>query len=184
MLAFSPAELRNDGKYHNVKVTVPNVKGLEIDARKGYFAPVQFTDPIEESKNNMREAVFSRDQLSDLPVELTAQLIKRDERAGQIVVKTRIYPQSLKLRHENGRRFGQVRVVCSVFDANGEYVTAVERVMDLQMRDEMFERTRESGVVLQTDIDVKPGRYLVRTVIRDVEGRQTSTKDAIVGDAP
>ncbi len=184
MLAFSPSELKSDGKYHNVKVTVAGGKGLEVDARKGYFAPVLFADPLEQARNDVREAVFSRDQLNDLPVELTAQLVKRDEKTAQIVVQTRLFPESLKLRHDGGRRYGQVRVMCSVFDANGQYVTAVEKVLDLQMRDEVFERTRESGVVSRTEIDIKPARYLVRVVIRDVEGRQTTTKDAIVGETP
>ena len=182
MLAFSPGDLKNDGKYHNIKVTIRNPNGLTVDARKGYFAPIQFGNPVEQAKDNVREAVFSREELKDFPVDVIAQLVKQDENTGRIVVQTRFYPQSLKLRKADGRNYGQVRMVCSVFDANGQYIKAVEKVMDLQIRDEVFEQQSKQGVVSRTDIEVKPGRYLVRVVIRDVEGQQTAARNVAVGE--
>ncbi len=48
------------------------------------------------------------------------------------------------------------------------------------MRDETVEQSRGNGLVLRCDFDVKPGKYLVRAVIRDLEGRQTTAQNAIV----
>jgi len=38
-LAYKPAELRADGKYHSIDILAQNHKNLKVRARKGYFAP-------------------------------------------------------------------------------------------------------------------------------------------------
>jgi VWFA-related protein len=183
MLTFSPREVKIDGKYHNVKVTVTKGDGLTVDARKGYYAPVRFSDPVEQAKDAMREAVFSRDELNDMPVEVTAELVKKAEQTAQIVAQARFYPQTLKLRKADGRHYGQVRMICSVFDPNGQYVKAVEKVLQLQIRDDLFERASQQGLAMRVDVDVKPGKYLVRVVIRDVDGQQTAARNLVVEEA-
>lgn len=183
MLAFSPGDVKLDGRYHNVKVTLRNGGGRTVDARKGYYAPVQFSDPVEQAKDAMREAVFSRDELNDMPVNVTADLIRNGDQTAQIVAQARFYPQTLRLRKADGRSYGQLRMICSVFDPNGQYIKAVEKVLELQIRDEIFEQARVQGVAMHADVDVKPGKYLVRIVIRDVEGRQTAARNLVVEEA-
>ena len=73
-------------------------------------------------------------------------------------------------------------MACSVFDPNGRYVKAIEKVAQLQIRDDILGETREKGIVLRGEIEVDPGKYLVRVVIRDVEGQQTTARNLIVGD--
>lgn len=40
-LAYKPAELRSDGRYHSIEILAENHKNLKVRARKGYFAPKQ-----------------------------------------------------------------------------------------------------------------------------------------------
>ncbi len=40
-LAYKPAELRPDGRYHSIEILAENHKNLKVRARKGYFAPKQ-----------------------------------------------------------------------------------------------------------------------------------------------
>jgi VWFA-related protein len=45
ILAFSPRELKRDGKYHELKLTLVNKpRGVSIQARRGYFAPSKTPD--------------------------------------------------------------------------------------------------------------------------------------------
>jgi VWFA-related protein len=39
VLAFSPQDLKNDGRFHKLKVTVNRGAKLTVQARKGYYAP-------------------------------------------------------------------------------------------------------------------------------------------------
>ncbi len=40
-LAYKPAELKLDGRYHSIEIVAQNRKNLRVRARKGYYAPQQ-----------------------------------------------------------------------------------------------------------------------------------------------
>jgi Ca-activated chloride channel family protein len=40
-LAYKPADLQADGRYHSIEIMAENHKNLKVRARKGYFAPKQ-----------------------------------------------------------------------------------------------------------------------------------------------
>jgi VWFA-related protein len=40
-LAYKPADLKADGRYHSIEILAENHKNLKVRARKGYFAPKQ-----------------------------------------------------------------------------------------------------------------------------------------------
>ena len=50
VLGFSPDNLKNDGSYHGLKVTLKNGEGLQVDARRGYWAPNHAVSPAEQSR--------------------------------------------------------------------------------------------------------------------------------------
>ena len=58
---------------------------------------------------------------------------------------------------------------------------AVEKVLQLQIRDEIIQQASVEGMAMRAEVDVKPGGYLVRVVIRDMDGQQTATRNVIVG---
>ena len=43
--------------------------------------------------------------------------------------------------------------------------------MEMRLKDATLEKLDQTGVTLKTNFDVKPGGYLVRLVVRDIEGR-------------
>jgi hypothetical protein len=181
LLSFSPKELKYDGKYHNVKVSLRNGKGLTVEARQGYYAPMRFSDPKAQATHEIRQAVLSREEISELPVELLAQYFKHTDKMSQVTVHARVYPQNIKLRKSDGRNYNQIRIVSTVFDTNGILVAGREQIVDLQMRDATVERANQTGIVVRTDFEVKPGPYLVRMVVRDAEGQQISAQNSVVG---
>lgn len=40
-IAYKPAELEQNGRYHTIEIAAENRKGLKVRARKGYYAPKQ-----------------------------------------------------------------------------------------------------------------------------------------------
>ncbi len=78
MLGFSPVTLKLDGRYHALKITLANMKGMTVQARKGYYAPTHPTDPADQAKQQIEEVFFSRDEIRDLPAVLQTQYFKAD----------------------------------------------------------------------------------------------------------
>src|ERR1019366_9085535 len=50
VLGFSPQNLKFDGSYHNLKVTLKSSKDFTLLARRGYFAPKHELDAAQEAK--------------------------------------------------------------------------------------------------------------------------------------
>ncbi len=91
-LGFSPDNLRFDGSYHGLKVTLKNGASLKIDARRGYWAPNHSVSPTEEAKEEIEDAVFSREERLDIPVKLHTEFFKQSEAQAELTVETRIGP--------------------------------------------------------------------------------------------
>ena len=83
LLAFSPQNLKLDGSFHSLKVDVENAGGTDAPARaRGYYAPRHLSDPAETAKEEIREAIFSREEMREMPVELHTQFFKPSNEIG------------------------------------------------------------------------------------------------------
>jgi VWFA-related protein len=76
VLGFTPQNLKLDGKYHNLKVTLVNKQKWALQARHGYFAPRGEANPEAAAKEEIQQAVFSQEEMRELPIECQAQFFK------------------------------------------------------------------------------------------------------------
>ena len=178
LLGFSPQNLKLDGRFHNLKVTLKAEK-FQIQARKEYYAPKQAEDASEQAKREVEDAVFSQEQVSDIPVQLHTQFFKSGEDAAQLSVLVRMDLRHLHYRKVDGRNHDDVTVVSAVFDRNGNFVSGNQKIIQMRLKDETLATKLNSGVTLKTSFDVKPGSYLVRLVVRDDEGQMATQNSAI-----
>src|SRR5258705_11558665 len=88
LLGFSPQNLKIDGRFHSLKVALTSKDKFEIQARHGYFAPKTLMDPAESAKLEIQEALFSQEEIRDLPVEFQTQCFKKDEAHARLAVVT------------------------------------------------------------------------------------------------
>jgi hypothetical protein len=180
VLGFSPQNLKLDGAYHALKVKLVTAPGLDLQARHGYYAPRRLPDPAEDAKREIQEALFSRDELQDIPVELHMQFFKSSDIAAKIAVLARVNLQSLHFRKENGRNNDNLTVLAGVFDRNGNYISGVEQILELRLLDPTLEKLLNSGVTVRTNFDVAPGSYVIRLVVRDSEGQNMAARNGVV----
>jgi hypothetical protein len=71
-------------------------------------------------------------------------------------------------------------VITAIFDANGNYVSGEKKLVNLTLSEAGYAQVMNSGLVLKANFDLKPGRYMVRQVIRETEGSQTSARSGAV----
>jgi hypothetical protein len=183
VLGFAPQNLKYDGEFHALKVTLktnPPVS-LNIQARKGYYAPKKASNAEETAKQEIEEALFSRDELSDLPVELHTQYFKASEKDATIAVLCRMDPKHIPFRKADGRNNNVLTVVSAVFDRNGNLLSAIVKTADFKMKDETLAKLTAAGVMtLKTNFSVPPGSYMIRLVVRDSEGQLMSALNGAV----
>jgi VWFA-related protein len=183
LLAFSPQNLRMDGGFHSLKVSLKNSKefsGMNLIARKGYYAPTHTEDAKETALRELEEALFSREEMADIPVDMHTQFFKSGAESAKLALLIKIDVKKLKFRKVEDRNNDELTVVCGVFDRNGVYVTGVQKRIEMRLKDDTLEKRLDNGIVVRNTLDVKPGVYTVRLVVRDAEGAMMSARNGAV----
>jgi VWFA-related protein len=180
LLGFSPQNMKINGAYHTLKVSLTGKQKFSIQARHGYYAPRTIADPAEAAKEEIQEALFSQDEIHDLPVELQTQFFKKDPSEARLAVLTHVDVKGIRFRKAEGRNRDDLTVATAIFDENGNFVTGGEKIVQMKLLDKTFDRLSHSGFTLKSSFDVKPGTYLVRLVVRDAEGAQMAARNGAV----
>jgi VWFA-related protein len=180
VLGFAPQNLKLDGAYHALKVTLKMPHGLDVQARRGYYAPRHLANPEEDAKREIQEAMFSRDELQDIPIELHMQFFKSSDVAAKIAVLARVSVKNLRFRKADGRNIDNLTVLSGVFDRNGNYVAGMQKTVEMHLQDATLEKVLSSGITVRTNFDVAPGSYVIRLVVRDSEGQTMAARNGVV----
>jgi VWFA-related protein len=180
VLAFTPQDLKLDGSYHNLKVTLKNVKGMSLQVRKGYYSAKYSANPKEQVKQQIEEAFFSRDEIHDLPATLDTQYFKLDNGDVKLSAVATIDVKKLSFRKEADRNLNDVTIETGLFDADGNFVTGVEKVVTLRLLDGTMEKRLQSGIAVKSTFTVHPGRYMVRMVVRDTGDQLMAAQSSVV----
>jgi VWFA-related protein len=182
VLGFSPDNLKNDGSYHGLKVKLKEGAKLDVEARRGYWAPSRYLDPAEMVKEELKETLFSRDEIADIPLDVHADFFKSggataEVNKAEISVVARLDAKGLKFKKTDERNNDILTVVTGLFDQNGNYISGIERRVEMRLRDQSREVLEKSGISVAQSFSVPPGRYIVRVVVKDNEGHTTAARN-------
>jgi VWFA-related protein len=180
VLAFSPTDMKLDGKFHTLKVNLKNHSGLELQVRKGYYAPKNATDPADQAKQQVEEAFFSHDEVHDLPAVLQTQYFKLDNGDVTLSAVAKIDVKKLTFKRDGDRNRNDLTVVTGIFDNDGNFVNGAQKIIQMRLLDETLDKRLASGISVKSNFAVHPGRYMVRMVVRDSEGQTMSAQSSLV----
>ncbi|GAC1671555.1 MAG: hypothetical protein PVS2B2_03060 [Candidatus Acidiferrum sp.] len=180
LLGFSPQNLKLDGRYHTLRVGLVKKQKYSVQARNGYYAPRKVVNPEQQAKEEIQEAVFSQEEIRDIPLELQTQFFKPNEGQAKLAVLLHVDLKSLQFRTVDGRSVDQLTIATAIFDENGNFVSGGEKKVEMKLLATTYERLSKSGLTLKSSYDMKPGKYLVRLVIRDAEGSQMAARNGAV----
>jgi VWFA-related protein len=174
-LGFSPQDLQENGKYHQLSVKIVGVNKLSVSARRGYFAP-NHLDPKQIETTELDDALYSQTEIHDLPIQIQTQTIRGDKPTAKLNVLTLVDLDALPHRQADGKNTNELRIVAAVFDRNGKYLGAINRKVAVHWSDD------DAGTQTATTFSflLDPGPYLVRMVVRDSESQRLSAQAAIV----
>ena len=176
MLGFRPESASADGKLHKLKVQVMSGK-YQIQARNGYFARKKLADPEEEAKQEVREELFSGEEVVTLPVQVNTQFLNIDAASSQLTILTRLDINGIRFRKADERNRNDIVLATGVFDRNGLLVNGQMKEITLKLQDGTIERLRQKGLTFKSVFKVKPGTYIVRSVLRGSEGDQMTARN-------
>jgi VWFA-related protein len=174
LLTFSPHNLKFDGRFHNLKVSLANPGNYTLQARRGYFAPKASEDAATRAKEEIQQAAYSQDDLKDLPIDVHTQYYKLNDAEARLAVLTHLDISSVRFRQEKDLHLNKLTFLTVVFNGDGKCVVATEKEVELKLRDATLAKLAQTGITVKTEVDLKPGTYLLRQIVRDSEAGQLS----------
>jgi len=180
LIGFVPQNLKYDGHFHSLKVALTSKEKYSIQARSGFYAPKKVETPADAVKQEIEEAVLSQEEQHGLPIQLHTQYYKVDATDAKLAILAHVDIGRIRFDKLDGRNKNDLTIVAALFDRNGNFVTATEKVLEMRLRDTTLERLSHTGVTVKTSFDVKPGAYLVRLVVRDSQAAQLSAENGVV----
>lgn len=182
VLVFSPSDLKTNGEYHHLKVTLEDVSPksqFRVQARRGYFAPTTAESRAHREEDEIADAVFSRDQMNSSWLRFGMRFFKTVSGQARVTIVANLDPAGLRFRSENGLHVDDVTFVTVLFDGNGNLVEGVRKLLKMRLKDSTLESARGPGITTTSDFQVPPGTYLVREVVRDQGGMVSTANDTI-----
>jgi VWFA-related protein len=179
MLGFSPQNLKLNGRFHKLKVTLNTPEKFSVQARHGYFAPKQAPSSDQQAKQEIEDAVFSQEEMRELPIDLHTQFFKPSDEAARLTVLAHVDVKQLHFQKADGRNNSDLTIVSAVFDRNGNFVAGIQKLLQLHLKDDTLAYRMSSGLTVKNNFDVKPGSYLVRLVVRDAQGQIAAENGAV-----
>jgi VWFA-related protein len=179
-LAFVPSNMKFDGHFHSLKVSLLPKDKYSIQARRGYFAPQHGETPEEAARRDIDDAVFSQEERHGLPIGIQTQFYKTDATDAKLAVLAHVDLARVHFEKSGGRNVDDLTIIAAIFDRNGNFLTGTQRVLSMKLRDETYQKLTHSGVTVRTNFDLKPGDYVIRLVVRDSNAALLSAENGII----
>jgi VWFA-related protein len=174
ILAFAPKNLKPDGRFHVIKVTLRDrPKGVTLQARRGYFAPRAGAKPEDELAEEIRSAVLSTEEIAQLPLHIITEVSRGPEKdAGktQLAVMGRLEVGPLHFKKDDEHNRTTLTFVSCIFDHDGLYVSGQQKQVQLDLPDaKLRELIASPGILVIHTFQLVPGTYSIREVVMDSE---------------
>ncbi len=149
------------------KLKVRAARGdLKVRARSGYFVSKnQLT--AEQSKNmDLQDALTSPLEFTGVPMRLQWGPVTDGAETKKVQFILTLPPNSFTLDQENGNAIDLV-IAAVARDEKGNDVGKLMQPLQGRFKPEAIEKLKQSGLPYPNAIPLKPGRYMVRFVVRD-----------------
>ena len=166
ILTYASPVTKNDGRYHKIKLEVSR-PGLKLKYREGYFAPKEQISSERRKKEDIIDALRAPGNLNEIPIQLSYQLAQISDSTYQLTLLTRVNVSRLEFLSEDARRKNSLSLVVAAFDENNKWVDGLEKVVDFNLLEPSYAALVQYGFSSKVDFNLPPGRYKVRTVVRE-----------------
>jgi VWFA-related protein len=171
ILGFSPDNINPNGDLHTLKVKLVNSKGLTVSARHGYFAPTK-KDADERAAELARQEkldhlVLSSDNVSDVSAQVQTQSVQSQSGVPNLNVAAHVDIHNLPFQHRADRSVERLIFVSALFDQQNHFVTGVQGLMDLNLKDTTVAQISTRGLNASLSLTAPPGNYRLRQVIQE-----------------
>jgi VWFA-related protein len=165
VLSYYPDHNKWNGEFHEIKVKV-NRRGMEVHARRGYYAVVDTASAPQKDAERLAEAIQSPVESTDLPFDVQADAIDTSG-ARQLKVKITIDANQLRFQQQSDRWTDNLSEVWAEFNAEGKQVGEISKTIDLTHNEDEHKKMIQDGFTYSKTLVLAKDATEVRLILRD-----------------
>ena len=179
LLTFERSDLTNDGGYHRLRVKIPKLPpGVRVSYRTGYYAPRPFKDLAPLERNLLAsDHIAAGAPRRDLAMNVLLAPFRSSPAQAYVPVILEVGGRSL-LEGQSGDKVN-VEIYAYASDAQGQMKDFfTQRVgFDVAKGRKAFQ---ETGLKYYGHLDLPPGDYRVRVLVRNAQTGRTAVESVQV----
>lgn len=180
ILTFSPTVTKGEGAFHKLKVDLPGKGHYQIEARNGYYDDKKEGDSKQQVEAEIQKALYSGNEVLDMPMDLKLAAARKGTADAKIQIAVLLGIKNVPFQKEGDRNCNVLMTAVAIFDDNGNYVLGGEKSFDLRLTDPIYENFLNTGMPMHAEYALKPGKYLVRQLVREGVDGQMSVREGMV----
>jgi VWFA-related protein len=166
VLEYYPDHNKWNGEFREIKVKV-NRPGMEVHARRGYYAVVDTASAPQKDAERLAEAIQSPVESTDLVIDVQAGAADNSG-ARQLKVKITLDANQLRFQQEGERWTDNLSEVWAEFDAEGKQVGEISKTIELSHNEDEHKKLLQDGLTYSKSLVLAKDATEVRLVLRDV----------------
>jgi VWFA-related protein len=172
-VGYYPTNHDWDGKFRKIQI-VARGKGLQVIARKGYFAVADTTPTDEQIDSVLSRAVMS--PLTYRSLDVHAAFIASAADFGRFSIEVGRRGLDWK-RQPDGKRRSEVTVATVMVESDDRVAAQKVRQLEVLVDDDVFEKQWDKPVVFSMQSPMPRDTTHVRIAVRDAENGHIGTVD-------
>jgi VWFA-related protein len=174
LLGYVPKDARADGRWRKITVKVAR-PGLDIRARQGYFAPGGDKRQKERARGTWRpglqQALDSPYEFQGIPLRLTHNVFEQTAPGrARALLTAEVDIRGLDFAAEGNKSVDTLEYLLAVVPREGGEVQRHDQKLELKLPPDLRAVLESRWLPVSRELDLAPGRYQVRLVVRDTRG--------------
>lgn len=171
LVGYNPSNPTRDGTFRKIQVKLRGVKGVQVRARKGYYAlsDAQAARAAKSGDPVFQHALDSPYEVDDIPLRMTHFVREETTLLGRahVLVAADVDIRSLALKEEDGRATGTLDYLMVTVNRESGESSRHDQKLDLKLPPAIRDRLNETGLPIVGEFELAAGRYQAKIVVRD-----------------
>lgn len=172
VLGYYPKNDKRDGRFRKIEVKV-NRPDVEVRSRKGYTAPRgKASAPTRQPETDktspeLRQALDSPLPISGVTLRAYASPFKGAAPNASVAIGVEAEGGDLAFADKDGKFVDDLELSVIAIDTSGKIKDGDRSVVNMGLKPETHARVAQTGIRMQTRLELPPGRYQVRVAARE-----------------
>jgi VWFA-related protein len=171
LIGYNPSNAARDGTFRKIQVKVRDGKGIQIRARKGYYAPSAQQTALSPKRGDpvFQHAVDSPYEVDDIPLRMTHFVREETPLLGRahVFVAVDVDIRNIGLEEKEGQSTGTLEFLLVAANRETGQFFRQDQKVDLKLPPAARERITRTWLPIVREFELGTGRYQAKIVVRD-----------------